>query len=126
MNVFFWFLAGLLAALFLAAGTAKLTQSKEKLGGSPNMAWTEDFSPGMLKMIGALEVLAAIGLILPGALDIVPILVPVAAVGLGLLMIGAATTHARRGEISNTGVNLVLLAVAVAVAWGRFGPQSFS
>jgi hypothetical protein len=42
----------------------KLAQPKEKLAASPNMAWTEDFSPGMLKMIGTLEVLAAVGLIL--------------------------------------------------------------
>jgi uncharacterized membrane protein YphA (DoxX/SURF4 family) len=126
MNVFLWILAGLLAAMFLAAGAAKLTQSKEKLVASPNMAWTEDFSPGMLKLIGALEVLAAVGVIVPGALDIVPILVPVAAVGLGLLMIGAATTHARRGESSNIVMNVALLAVAAVVAWGRFGPESFS
>lgn len=126
MNVFLWILAGVLAALFLAAGGAKLAQPKEKLVASPNMSWAEDFSPGMLKAIGALEVLAAVGLILPGALDIVPILVPVAAVGLTLLMIGAATTHARRGEISNIIVNIVLIALAATVAWGRFGPESFS
>ena len=126
MNVFLWILAGLLSALFLAAGAVKLTQPKEKLVASPNMAWAEDFSPGMLKMIGSLEVLAAVGLILPAALDIVPTLVPVAAAGLGLLMLGAATTHARRGELSNVVVNAVLLAVAVVVVWGRFGPASFS
>lgn len=126
MNVFLWILAGLLSALFLAAGAAKLTQSKEKLVASPNMAWAEDFSPRTLKMIGSLEVLAALGLILPAALDIVPTLVPVAGAGLGLLMIGAATTHARRSEISNVVVNVVLLALAVVVVWGRFGPEAFS
>lgn len=125
MNVFLWILAGALAALFLVAGSAKLTQPKEKLVTSPNMSWAEDFSPGMLKAIGAMEVLAAIALILPGALDIVPILVPFAAVGLGLMMIGAALTHARRGEISNIIVNVALLALAAVVAWGRFGPESF-
>jgi hypothetical protein len=78
MNVFLWILAGLLALAFLAAGGGKPAQPKEKLAASPNMAWTEDFSPGVIKMIGALEVLAAIGLILPAALDIVPVLVPLA------------------------------------------------
>src|SRR3954471_21589875 len=93
-----WILAGLLAAMFLAAGAGKLVQSKEKLAASPNMAWTEEFSPAMLKVIGTLEVLAAVGLILPAALDVAPMIVPLAAVGLGLLMIGAVITHARRGE----------------------------
>jgi hypothetical protein len=126
MNVFLWIVAGLLAAMFLAAGLGKLTRAKEKLGASPSMAWTEDFSPGTLKMIGALEVLAAVGLVLPAALDIVPVLVPWAAVGLGLLMVGAMITHARRGEIGNVAVNVVLLALAAVVAAGRFGPETFS
>jgi uncharacterized membrane protein YphA (DoxX/SURF4 family) len=126
MNIVLWILAGLLSVLFLLAGAAKLTQSKEKLAASPNMAWSEDFSPAALKTIGGLEVLAAVGLILPGALDIAPILVPLAAVGLALLMIGAAVTHARRGETSAAFINVVLLAVAVVVAWGRFGPESLN
>jgi uncharacterized membrane protein YphA (DoxX/SURF4 family) len=126
MNVVLWVLAGLLAAVFLAAGAAKLAQSKEKLTASPNMAWATDFSPGVLKMIGALEVLAAIGLVLPAALDIVPVLVPLAAVGLVLVMIGAAVTHARRKETQAIAMNVVLLAVAAVVVWGRFGPYSFS
>jgi uncharacterized membrane protein YphA (DoxX/SURF4 family) len=120
------FLAALLAALFLAAGGGKLAQPKEKLAASPNKAWAEDFSPGILKMIGALEVLAAIGLILPAALDTVPVLVPLAAIGLVLLMIGAATTHARRSEARGIVTNLVLIVVAAVVAWGRFGPYPFT
>jgi hypothetical protein len=124
MNVFLWILAGLLALAFLAAGGGKPAQPKEKLAASPNMAWTEDFSPGVIKMIGALEVLAAIGLILPAALDIVPVLVPPAATGLVLLMIGAVITHARRKKSAAIIANVVLLALA-AVAWGRFGPYSF-
>ncbi len=59
MNVGLWILTALLAAAFLAAGGMKLAQPKEKLAASPNMAWAQDFSPGMLKTIGALEVLAA-------------------------------------------------------------------
>ena len=125
MNVFLWIVAGLLALVFLAAGGSKLAQPKEKLAASPNMAWTEDFSPGVIKMIGALEVLAAIGLILPAALDVVPVLVPLAATGLVLLMIGAAGTHARRKENPAILANVVLIALAAVVAWGRFGPYSF-
>jgi len=124
MNVVLWILAGLLAAVFLGAGLTKLTQPKEKLAAT--MGWVEDFSPGTVKLIGALEVLAAIGLILPAALDIVPVLVPLAAVGLVALMIGAAVTHARRREVPLIAVNLVLLALAAVVVWGRFGPYSFT
>ena len=124
MNVVLWILAGLLAVAFLGAGLTKLTQPKEKLAAT--MGWVEDFSPGTVKLIGALEVLAAIGLILPAAFDVVPVLVPLAAVGLVALMIGAALTHARRREIPLIVVNLVLLALAAVVVWGRFGPYSFS
>jgi uncharacterized membrane protein YphA (DoxX/SURF4 family) len=124
MNVVLWIIAGLLAVAFLFAGLTKLTQPKEKL--ATNMAWVEDFSPGTVKLIGALEVLAAIGLILPAALDVVPVLVPLAAVGLVALMIGAAITHARRRETPMIAINVVLLLLAAVVAWGRFGPWSFA
>jgi uncharacterized membrane protein YphA (DoxX/SURF4 family) len=123
VNVVLWIIAAVLAAAFLAAGLTKLSQPKEKLAAS--MGWVEDFSPGMVKTIGALEVLAAIGLILPAALDIAPVLVPLAATGLVLLMIGAAITHARRREQQMIVINAALLALAAVVAWGRFGPYSF-
>ncbi|GAA0958323.1 DoxX family protein [Kribbella koreensis] len=125
MNVFLWILAGLLAALFLGAGGSKLAQSKEKLGANPNMKWTEDFSAGPLKLIGAAEVLAALGLILPGALDIAPILVPLAASGLVVLMAGAIVTHLRRKEYPPLLINTIILILALVVAIFRFGPNSF-
>ncbi len=125
MNVVLWIIAGLLAAAFLAAGGMKLAQPKEKLAAS-GLGWTEDFSSGTVKLIGLLEVLAAIGLILPGALKIAPVLVPLAALGLVLLMIGAAVTHARRKENQMIIANLALLILALIVVWGRFGPYSFT
>lgn len=124
MNIVLWTIAGLLAVGFLLAGVMKLTQPKEKLA-QQGMAWTEDFSPGMVKLIGALEALAAIGLILPAVLDIAPVFVPLAATGLVLVMIGAAITHARRKEQQAIVINAVLLVLAAVVAWGRFGPYSF-
>jgi uncharacterized membrane protein YphA (DoxX/SURF4 family) len=124
MDVVLWIIAGLLALAFLGAGLTKLVQPKEKLAAT--MGWVDDFSPGTVKLIGALEVLAAIGLVLPAALDVVPVLVPLAAVGLVALMIGAAVTHARRGETPMIAVNVVLLVLAVVVAWGRFGPYAFT
>ena len=63
MNVVLWVIASVLAAMFLAAGVMKLTRPREKLAAS-GLKWTEDFSPGVVKLIGALELLAGIGLVL--------------------------------------------------------------
>ena len=84
------------------------------------MGWAQDFSPNTLKAIGLAEVLGAVGLILPALTGILPWLTPLAAIGLVLVMIGAAFTHFRRGESSNIIGNLVLLALAAFVAYGRF------
>jgi hypothetical protein len=89
------------------------------------MGFVEDFSPGTIKAIGVAEVLAAIGLILPGITGIAPILVPLAASGLVLLMIGAIITHVRRKELPMVIGNVVLLILAAIEAWGRFGPYAF-
>ncbi len=124
MNVVLWIVAGLLAVAFLGAGVMKISQPKEKLAAA-GMAWTEDFSPGVIKLIGTLELLAAIGLVLPAAVNVVPVLVPLAAVGLILLMLGAASTHQRRGESQMIAINAALLILAAVVVWGRFGPYSF-
>ena len=124
MNVFLWIVAGLLALGFLGAGAMKLSQPREKLAAS--MGWVNDFSAPMVKTIGALEVLAALGLVLPAATGIAPILTPLAAAGLVLVMIGAIVTHLRRGEKQMIVVNVVLLILAAVVAWGRFGPYAFA
>jgi DoxX-like family len=78
---------GLLAAVLVMAGSMKLAQPKERLAAS-GQAWVEDFDAQQVKGIGVLEVLAAIGLVLPAALDLVPILTAIAASGAVLLMIG--------------------------------------
>jgi uncharacterized membrane protein YphA (DoxX/SURF4 family) len=124
MNVFLWVLAGLLAAVFLVAGALKLARTKPQLA-SAGQGWVEQFPPGTIKLIGVLEVAGAAGLILPAALNIAPILTPIAAVGLILVMAGAVVTHARRHEIPNVATNIVLAVLAAVVAWGRFGPYSF-
>ncbi len=124
MNLALWIAAGLLAAVFLAAGLAKLLQPKEKLAAS-GQAWTEDFSAGQVKAIGTLEVAGALGLILPAVTGVAPVLVPLAATGLAITMVLAAVVHVRRGEAPFIAVNLTLAAVAAFVAWGRFGPHAF-
>ncbi|MFI5075148.1 MAG: DoxX family protein, partial [Actinomycetales bacterium] len=105
---------------FLIAGTTKVLTPKEKL--RERMAWVDDFSQTSVRLIGTAEILGAVGLILPAAAGIAPILTPIAAVGLVIIMIGAAITHVRRKEPAIVPVNIVLLVLAVIVAWGRFGP----
>ncbi len=124
METVIWVVQAVLAFAMLGAGGLKLTKDHDTLKADPNMAWTQDFSAGQVKGIGALEVLAAIGLVLPAALDGLPVLTAVAAVGVVLLMIGAARTHLGRGERQAVPVNVVLLLLAAFVAVERFGPHS--
>jgi DoxX-like family len=125
LNLALWIATGFLAVLFLVS-SAKLFVPKEKMAGmGATSRWVEDFSPGALKAIGALELLAAAGLILPAVLDIAPVLVPLAATGTALLFAGAAIMRLRRHEVYFVG-DLVYLAVAAFVAWGRFGPEPFT
>ncbi|MFI2200750.1 DoxX family protein [Streptomyces sp. NPDC020192] len=121
MNVALWIVAGLLAAAYFFGGSYKLATPKEKIAAAGAAGeWVEDFSSGGVKAIGTLEILGAAGLILPAALGIAPVLVPVAAAGLVLLMTGAALTRIRRHEFHLVPVDLLYIALAVFVAWGRF------
>ncbi|MEU9831733.1 DoxX family protein [Streptosporangium sp. NPDC048047] len=122
MNVFLWVLQALLAAVFGLAGIMHATRSKEGL--RPMAPWVEDFTLTRIRLIGAAELLGALGLILPAVTGIAPILTPLAATGLAITMLAAAATHARRGEPAAIAVNVVLLALAAVIAWGRFGPYA--
>lgn len=128
MNLALWVVAGLLAVAFLVSSSTKLFIPKQKLAPLPGGGWVEDFSPGALKAIGALEVLAAAGLILPAALDIAPVLVPLAATGAVVLFVGAVITRLSSSHVTKATIvpDLVYLAMAAFVAWGRFGPESFT
>jgi hypothetical protein len=103
-------------------GAIKLTQPRLSLQG--RMAWVVDASDAQVKGIGALEVLAAIGLVAPPLVHITTFFTPLAAVGVILLMLGAMVTHVRIGE-SAIWVNVLLLVLAAVVAVGRFGPYAF-
>lgn len=135
MNLALWIVAGLLAVVLLASSITKLFVSKESLDGllqrlgpaaQATGEWTRDFNPRALKTIGVLELLGAAGLILPAALDIAPVLVPLAASGAVLLFVGAVIMRLRRGERATIVIDIVYLAMAAFVASGRFGPWSFT
>lgn len=123
MNTVLWIVQGVLAAAFVAAGAMKVTQPRENL--QEQMDWVSDFSDGQIRVIGALELLAAIALIVPPLVGAAPQLAAWAAVGLAGLMVAAAIVHSRRSEPQMIAVNIVLLALAAFVAWGRFGPEAF-
>jgi uncharacterized membrane protein YphA (DoxX/SURF4 family) len=121
MNVAIWVAQVLLALTFLVSGGMKLMRPRLQL--QAQLPYVEEFTDGQVKTIGGLEVLAAIGLILPSVLRVAPVLSGAAAVGVVLLMIGAIVTHVRRDEVNaRLSVNVVLLALALVVAWARFGP----
>lgn len=115
-----WIISGLLAFTFLMTGFMKLAKTKRDLK-SMGMNYVDDLSQGQLHVIGVLEILGAIGLILPRLLTILPVLSFFAGIGLALIMIGAAITHARRGEYAMIMMNLVLFLLAVFVAYSLKG-----
>ena len=123
METTLWILQVLLAAIFLATGLTKLTQPRTKMAAGP-MRWAADVTDRQFRLLGAVEVLGAAGLIVPAALGIGPILTPVAAAGLVFIMIGAIATHLRLDEANRLAVPIVVLAFALFVAIERFGTYS--
>ncbi|KRA24421.1 DoxX family protein [Microbacterium sp. Root61] len=114
MLIALWILNGLLALAFVAAGIGKVTRPREALIAQ-GMGYVEDFSTPSVKAIGAIEIVGAVGLILPLATGIAPILTPLAAVGLTITMIGAVVVHVRRKEKATVSIVLGLLSLVSAV-----------
>jgi len=117
VNAVLWLLQIVLALVFLALGLLMLTRSRERL--LRVAGWVEDFPQWVVTTIGVLELLGAVGLVLPGVLGTAGVLVPVAALGLAVLLVGAITTHLLRGEQDEVGVPVALLIAAAVVAAGR-------
>jgi uncharacterized membrane protein YphA (DoxX/SURF4 family) len=113
MNLLAWILQIVLGALFLGVGATKISQPKDKLRSK--MTWVDDYTDSNVKLIGGLEVLAALGLVLPWATGIAKILTPLAAVGLAIIMIGAVFTHRNRKEPWIPQLVLLIMTIVVAV-----------
>ncbi|MFI2752938.1 DoxX family protein [Cellulomonas sp. P22] len=122
MNIALWVVTALLAVAFLGAGLMKVSRTRPQLVAS-GMGYADDFTDGGVKGIGALEVLGALGLILPAVLDTATILVPLAALGLALVMGGAVVVHVRRKEPFVPPLALGVLALLVAIL--RFTTYAF-
>lgn len=112
-----WAAQIVLALAFFAGGAMKATAPIDQL--QANMPWVGGFFGGLVRFIGTVEVLGALGLILPAATRIKPMLTPLAALGLLTVMVLAAGTHLARGEAPMVAVNFVLGGLATFIAWGR-------
>lgn len=119
MNIALWIAQGLLAATFLSSGTAKSTMTKQRMIDT-RQTGVAPFPLGAIRVIAALELIAAVGLVLPQATGVAPVLTPLAAIGLAAVMVGAAASHWSLGEYKQVvSVNLVLFLIALFVALGR-------
>ena len=96
MNTALWVVQGLLAALFLLAGGFKLFTPLESL--EKKMLWVQMYPAWAPKALGLAEILGAVGLVVPWYLSIAPVLTPIAALGLNVLMVGAVITHLKIKE----------------------------
>lgn len=115
MELAYWIVAALLAVFYLYAGGRKVTQSQEQL--QPMMGWVDRVPMPLVRTIGALEVLGAVGLILPPLTGIATWLAVAAAVGLALIQVGGIAVHLSRGEARLIGLNIALLVAAATAAW---------
>ena len=124
-NTWLWIGASFLAAIFLGTGLLKLTTPRERLIEA-GLGWAGDFSQQTIRLLGLAEVLGAVGLVVPPLLGVAPILAPVAASCLAVLMVAATAVHVRRGELLPDALRtLALIVLSVVVAVYRFGPQAF-
>ncbi|MET8650855.1 DoxX family protein [Nocardia aurea] len=115
MTVAYWIVAGLLALFYLYSGGIKVVQSADRL--RPMMGWIDAVPLAFVRVIGVLEVLGALGLILPPLTGIAPVLALVAAIGLVLVQVGGIAVHLSRGEVKVIGLNIALLVLACVAAW---------
>ncbi|MBC7815220.1 MAG: DoxX family protein [Burkholderiales bacterium] len=108
----------LLGLLLTMGGLAKLALSYARYTNIPAVAWSKDFKPWHLKLLGVLEVCAGVGLLVPLFLPSLTMLTPLAAVGSALYMAGAMATHLRREEYPHmVGILMVFVAPALFVAY---------
>jgi uncharacterized membrane protein YphA (DoxX/SURF4 family) len=118
MNVVIWIAQGILAAVFLGSGIAKSIMSREKLAATGQTGAASQ-PIGLVRFVAVCEILGAAGLILPAALGIDQFLTPLAAIGLAVIMIGAARIHIKLQEPKAAAINMALLGLCILVVWGR-------
>ena len=118
MNTLIWIVQGLSATIFGISGLLKLVTPKDIL--EEKIGWVKDYSGSMIRFIGSCEFLGGIGLVAPMAFGILPVLTPIAATCLVIVMILAARAHLQRKEFKKIGVDLILFVLALIIAIERF------
>lgn len=119
MNSILWILSIVLAATYAATGATKVVARRERLLAIPGMGWVEEAPPSRVRLIGLVEIAGAVGVVVPWATGMLPLLTPLAAWGLAAVQVGAIWTHLSRREPDHLWLNVLLFVVAVAVAVGR-------
>jgi len=115
VQIAYWIVAGLLAVTYLYSGGQKLVQSKEQL--APMMGWVDTIPMPVVRLIGAVEVIGAVGLVLPPLTGVAPVLALAAALGFLVLQVLATALHLSRGEVKVTWLNATLIVLAGLAAW---------
>ncbi|WP_017687108.1 DoxX family protein [Paenibacillus sp. PAMC 26794] len=116
MNVTLWMVQLILALGFVYSGwmkTIRIESSKK------TCAWVNDVPKSLVILIGIAELLGALGLVLPWALNITPVLTPIAAIALAVVTLLGMLFHIRRKEYRELGVNIFFIVLALIVAFGR-------
>jgi len=118
MNIALWIAQGLLAAMYLMAGTMKTFQTAR---AKELLPWAKNRSDGFVRFVGTSELLGALGLILPLVTGILPWLTPIAALGLSLIqMLAIFSEHLPKKEFNVIPVNVVLLGLSIFVVVGHW------
>jgi hypothetical protein len=120
VNIALWIVQALLALVYLVAGGVKVGRPRGQLVASGNFDWMKDSSDAGVKAVGLVEILGALGVILPWLTGIAVVLTPIAAIGLVVVQVGALRVHLVRDERPPLPVNVLLLLLAGFVAVGRF------
>jgi len=115
MNTLIWIFQGVLCFVFLGSGVLKLLLNKQEVMEKVGDA-ISDISPTRIKLTGTLEVLGAIGIILPRLLNVMPSLTAFAAFGLALTMLVAVVLNFNLKDYKTVFINLALMAMAISVA----------
>ena len=117
LNIGLWIAQGLLAIMFIMAGVMKATQPIEELAVS--LPWVTSSPVSLIRFIGISELLGGLGLLIPGIFRFKPFLTIWAALGLAIIMVLAAIFHASKGEYSAIITNILIMGIALFIAWGR-------
>lgn len=118
MNIALWIVQIILAGMYGMAGTLKAFQTEK---AKEQLPWAKERPDNFVRFIGTVELLGALGMILPMLTGILPWLTPVAAIGLVLVQaLAILTEHLPKKEYKSLPMNLGLLALALFVVIGRW------